>query len=281
MGNLAGQLQASHDGDPIGISCLSFPPFSQTCDAGFAFGGDTTVDGTAVASAGIGSRFQWFAHQILRETTVVLDTVGRGAVTVTSTTRMPFDERAVLIQVELSDNSTAGEHQGLNVSLSLSAFLGNYSGTTWGWPVPRPSASAGSHSATLSHDARGAPLVTVKDHQTGAEAVIGFAGVLPSGLVPKSPGVYRADYQTVGGGQRRHTVINLIICVGNAVDDSALKTRVSAYSSGFNATFAAAAAGWQSFWDGSFTPNASFPGNLPLLQTQDLQLSRTYYMGLL
>lgn len=270
MSNLAGQLQAAHDGDPIGISCTTFPPLSQTCDAGVAFAGNTIINGLSAASAAVNSSFQWAAYELKRESLVPLSSTN--PVKVSTTVRMPFGGNAVLLQITLEAASTSP----LNVSFDLSPIFRDYANSTWGFGIPHPPGPAG-HIANISSVSGAAPALVVIDTVSPAVAAVRFAGRQPAQLTRRSAAVFNAGFQLVGAPVY---TLNVVLCVGSGPAAEQLQ-QAESLSANFDLVFQAAAQQWESFWSGSFAPNVSFPGNFPLLTTDDAELARTYYMGLL
>lgn len=144
LSNGVGMLMVVKSGDPLGISCITAPPYAGECQTSDTFGSlsitsDRTTTPLLLKDASIDQNFQWFPHQILRSSRAAVQ--GQFDVSVNTTTRMPFQRRSVLLEatVQFTTNPSSGSTPNFQVSVNLLPAISNFAkGVVWGWTVPRP-----------------------------------------------------------------------------------------------------------------------------------------------
>jgi len=206
-------------------------------------------------------QLRWYPHQVVRRGTADhLET--------SSTIRMSDDLPGVLF--ELSLHNPGHSTRSVHVEIELSGAVRRYD-SGWSFWIPRPAIADDWDTAVDSKK----QTVTVSDRRSSAQATFGFS-CAPSQVTKTSAGA-RAMWQiSLPAGADMQ--IGLVMLIGGP--EAGLTESAGVAAAQFQRTMSAAAQGWQRRFDDAFTPgNDRYSGHLPLLETDDEDIWRAYYVA--
>lgn len=261
-----GYVGTAHD--VFSLSGLVLPPFAAAAPQ----------EGTGFLTVGAGgaplpsARHQWLPYATRRWSPVV------GGVEITVETRLALSER--LIFVAITVNASSSVAPGV-VNMALQALVIASASIPWTLPLP---ATNSKFTASL---APGPALVTCGTAAVGpargCSAWAFAAGDAPPSLSLKAGATLAegALPAVPAGGAR---TFGLVLAVGDDADATAAAARAAAAA--FWAGFNGVQAGFEARWLDAFTPKQSpgdghFSGSMPVLLTDDDDLSTLYYTSAL
>ena len=300
LSNGVGMLMAVKSGDPLGISCITLPPYAGECQTHDAFGGlsitcNRTSERLSLNHESMNQKFQWFPYQILRSATI--STQGNYDININTTVRMPFQRRSVLLDATIQVTGTAASSvkPSFKLNVDILPVISDFAkGVTWGWTVPRPRSSKSFNMQKVACGPQNRTCFLTKDDSSDAVTAVTFA---PSYL-PSTVDGHSATWNMDGLSSTR---LQIVLTIGN--NSETLLNRAASIADSFDAQFASAKSDWETWWQLAFTPpehraaeharhaaagttsesgksrKVSFGGNLPTLVSPDKKLMRTYYMG--
>lgn len=246
--NFLGCVQA--DLDPVALRCLSFPPLS-TADT---VTGALFVDGRWFASLGVPVSYQWRPDRIVRE-------AQWDAWSMRTTTVLPFGDTAVVVQIEVENQS--GAARTLPLRFVLRGGVTNRPGP---WLTSSPP-SESIHDVAVDA-ARGA--VAFAARTSGA---VSLQGCRPRPAL--SDDALSVTLDVPAGGTKQ---ASFVVALGP--DASAAGQTFDALIERVPAVVAETRREWDREIEAIFTPGSGrYGGNLPLLETSDEAVRRVYLMG--
>lgn len=252
-----------------GFSNFTLAPYVQADGCG-----RLTVDGSALNTA----TSRWSAYEILRKA------VTEAGLTVQTATRLAFESNRLLMQITVTNPTSAAVSTTLCMSLSPRIRKAT---TDWAWAAPRPD------DANFTARTVGSPVANVMVSDGSSAAVTVFAA--DSEVVFTASGASGTaswDLRVAPGATR---TVNLVMVVGDTstgkplaavadgrkVVDTANKSLRS-----FASVFGKAGQAWSERWAQAFTAdNTHYSGCLPVLTPEKSPtgnaVARLYYMSVL
>lgn len=251
--NFAGGVQASQN--LTAFQNLTLPPYSQG-----GLSGELLLDGKPLTA----TQSLWQPFDVCRKTAV-------NDVELESTMRMPFEQRGVLIRLDISNHSK--ETRTLHLALTGNGYVRQYAPQEWRqWDNERPNDTNFVASAT-----RDGKTLVVADKSSPAVAVYSFERK-PATL--KAVGDNGDITWTITLAPGKSEAIELAYAIGS--NAASVTTTATKWASNFDQQFNEAKLKWEERWQASFKPgNKFFSGHFPTLATNDLKLRRVYYEGAL
>lgn len=248
--NFLGCVQT--DFDVAATRSLTFPPFG----AGDTVTGALFLDDRLFLSTGRPVTHTWYPDRVVREATW-------DGIAIRTTTVMPMGAMAVLVLIELRNSGPARD---------LAVRLGLVEGATLkteAWDLPEtPHETA--------HDARVEPDAGAVVFRARTSGAIGVQAAHPA---PDAASPTGLDWRArLGAGETFE--IAFAHALGENEDDVvATALALTRYA---RATIATTRDAWNDELAAIFTPgNDRYSGSLPVLETEDLDVARVYWMGAL
>lgn len=266
--------------DFASVSWVASPPYSQGFHSGVL-----KLNGRVP----VAERFRWFPYQAERAGNA-------DGLAIHTVNRIVFNHRGVLWRITLSNTQPRAVAADVTIDL-IGAISCLTASNSWDWAFAQPGAggpkrrydeteasrqavdqlpsgrpgNSTDYTATIGD--RGRTLI-IRDTRTDAETVFAF---------PRPPGTLTSDGHQ-GAAQwpirlKPGTTQTLEFVMAFGAPGQA-QQQATRWARRFTATFAEAKRLWEDRYARAFTPgNDFFEGHLPVLQTVDPALQRTYYMG--
>ena len=230
----------------------TLPPLSQGGESAIL-----TVNGEIASS----SSSRWYPYQVVRNALV-------GGLNMTSTVRMGFEKNLVMLQLRIDNLANSSVQPELTVDLN--SFWTSESGT-WSWRTPRPNDF--SSFATSFPD--GSTFLTTNSQSTTSTV---FSWAVEPQLLNATQALDNITFSPSIPASSS-LVLSMVLAVGNSSTTSTLQTAKSALSS-FSDLWNETAELWSQRYQQVFTPNNTFfSGSLPVLVTEDEQVSALWYQS--
>ena len=232
----------------------TFPPLSQGGE-----GALLTVDGENATAKWA----KWYPYQVVRNSMI-------GQLNITSTVRMGFEQNLIMLQLVMDNlgNRTAQSLFALDFGQSWRLEPG-----TWMWQTPRPT-DAGSTNFSNSFPDNSTFLTT--DSQSKASSAISWSFGGQNVQVTQAQNNVSFSPKIDAQGS---VTFYMVVAVGNGSSSNTVqsaKSTTSNFASAWNDTLTL----WSNRYQDMFTPNNTlFSGSLPVLATEDTQVSALWYQS--
>jgi hypothetical protein len=251
VNNFHGGLKTT--ADISAIEFLTFPPLSQGGRSGTTYLDEKPI---------LAQESRWHPYQVTRRAT-------QDGLKISSTTRMVFENRGVLIRIEV--NNATSQPRSLRLRLDLHGRVRRFDGR-WQWNSPRPSDNE-FDAMQVEND----QILLICDRRSTACTAYAFAPHPDRLQTDDEKGISTWELNVAPGEAIKLDYVMAAGEVENTVVESA-----RSWAMNFDRTFERAKEEWNRRWQDAFTPgNSHFSGNLPTLVTTDEKLRRVYYVSVL
>lgn len=244
------------------------------------------VGGAPSASIATGMATRWAPHALQRNATL-WPPGGSGALSAATEVRTAFDERTVLLRLELAPLAPAGSST-VQLRIGLAALIASTSYAdsleAWGWDIKRPMSPS---EINVTIDRKKQQSLTAHAGSAAGPAAYSAASIAPAATGASAPaltvanGYVSASWAGLVCSAATPCVVEIALAVGP--DAAVASAEAAAAADDFGMAWAAARDEWQAWWAATFdrtVPSKTpWEGQLPVLVTADAALKRTYYMG--
>ncbi|KAI9852588.1 MAG: hypothetical protein M1838_000242 [Thelocarpon superellum] len=231
----------------------TFPPFSQ--------GGESAalqLDGEDVNATSA----KWYPYQVVRTAAV-------GTVNITSTVRVGFEKNLVMLRLEMENTGDSNANPALSINL---ASDWRFQPGSWPWTTPRPDQGG----FPTSFPDNTTALTT--DSQSSTSSAFAFSMGTSSTNTSKQPGVAIITPTIPAHG---NVTLLMTLAVGNQSSTSTVKIAKDALTN-FTSVWDESQSQWSQRYQDVFTPgNGFFSGSLPVLVTDDAEISALWYQSVI
>jgi hypothetical protein len=233
----------------LSLENVSFPPITMAGDTGALL-----IEGQMPKL----EQTRWFPYQVVRR--------GRaGDIAVETAVRMPYAESGFLFHIVLTNNSAV--RRNLQVTIVLSANIARHK--PWNWDIPRNQSA----SRFIGLAADNGLSAILRDTEDGLVNCFSFEQKPASLSFRDGSGEARWHISLDGHSS---STIDYVLSLGES--EARVHDLAKDWASDFGSVFGKVKSDWQSRFDAMFTPNNKyFSGNLPILDTADIDLRRVYY----
>lgn len=194
-----------------------------------------------------------------------------GGLNITSTMRMGFEKNLVLMQLDLQNSGN--ESLTPQLSVDMSSFW-RYGPGTWNWSTPRPPDDPSNF--TVSFPNRSTILTT--DKLTSASSA--FSVSYPLDRI-ETNNSRNSGFLSPRVGPGSSVSMIMAVAVGNQSHSSTLQEAHRAIQN-FSALWEESMIQWSQRYQTVFEPNNTFfSGSLPVLVTEDQQISKLWYQSVI
>ena len=251
-------VQGFHGGIQTATNLLSFnqgtfPPLSQGGESLFL-----RVDGADATAEWA----QWYPYQVVRNTKI-------GPLNITSTVRMGFEQNLIMLKLDIDNPSNAKVQKNMSISLDSSWRL---EPGTWPWQTPRPTDGGSDFVSSFQNKA----TFLTTDSQSKASSAISWSfgnrteQVAQAGNTISFAPVINAH---------AHVTYYMVVAVGSGSTADTVKSAELGVAN-FTNVWTSSLISWSARYQNVFTPNNTlFSGSLPVLVTEDSQISALWYQS--